>query len=561
MPNSNPQIGETWTGPTGAEGVVIATNDQAVRLVSRTGRHLHLPIRSMVLDWTFKAPPPESHLCACGSVAYFRHDVGGNTTWVCSDHIPLGSLLLLPQDDATTPRQGHECPACRQATVSSQGFIPLRTTVEVFCCTSCRTRWCFLQGTGGVSDGINFGTDLLGVLEYFDGVNLQIRMGGLARDRYHRAVGTRIDHLQGVPIVTDSSYGELTVMVRSVGSEQATVMGPPRPQTPSLQSLQTLSRPISSNALEVEIPVIRTDLPPKAPPARDLPTHFKEDSSWVNYKTQALCKVQNSSETEVFCSEFRDSLPPELFSRMMRETSQEEVFCQNVNTMEVVYRLVEAGRLLNLDGTLHSTRYTSRLHKELPYPSIGTFWFLRDQVFSVLALRQTGDSLEDVTVCLRAQLEEPVQVSLAKLYRDYTYLYWEPSLTIETNENEVFIMQAQTLWLDTTIKKDVLLLGVCTMEPFFVMYRYVDQTQVLCKPLDPFLDQFDFQEPTPPCALGEEWIRDGDLYRVAQIDTNRARITLMRGELSQSVSFSGLTKYYQKMERRTWLEFLDEDDP
>ena len=219
-----PELGETWSvmeteGDHGRlEAVVIATGPTMVRLVTRSGRRITFPASRWETTWSFvHAPPAESQQCSsCRQSAFFRHTVGGETIWVCEDHVPHGARAYFPGDAPGPPGFGLTCPQCEsnRVEVDSRLITLSGTRVTTRCtCGECQCCWSALVGRGLGDDGTILAGDLTRMIQENPSIS-EVWLGFVAYRNLCRAVGMGdVAHIRGVPLHSMPSLADALAVV------------------------------------------------------------------------------------------------------------------------------------------------------------------------------------------------------------------------------------------------------------------------------------------------------------------------------------------------------------
>jgi hypothetical protein len=202
MPSSDPDVGEVWssTGSDRALGLVIAKDGDMVRLLSRTGRRVAMPIRSLLQLWRLSESYPDSlHQCA--------H---------CDRHIPQGASIFFHSDDPEeTVEDQAACPCCGAVSIELTRTAELeQSTYAQRTCGECRSIW-YVADTTDLETGMILATHLPSLADTIprSDYSVEIRAGFQARRVLNQATGVDLKHIQGTDITDDSRYGSTVVLV------------------------------------------------------------------------------------------------------------------------------------------------------------------------------------------------------------------------------------------------------------------------------------------------------------------------------------------------------------
>lgn len=144
-----PEVGEVWRNSLGGqEAVITDASSDAVRVMSRLGRLVVLPMRTFSTTWVcIRALDEVPHIChQCDRVAVGFYLVGGATRWVCRQHRPQGGVTRFPGDEDAGPEHVQKCPRCLGNRVHSKALVTKGdVTAPHFQCRDCDTEWFQLQ--------------------------------------------------------------------------------------------------------------------------------------------------------------------------------------------------------------------------------------------------------------------------------------------------------------------------------------------------------------------------------------------------------------------------------
>lgn len=563
-----PELGETWSatemdgrGSNRTEAVLIATGPTMVRLVTRTGRRITLPTRSLDLIWSrVQGPPTEPRPClSCRQAAFFRHTVGGDIVWVCEDHLPHGAMAYFPGDTPGPAGLEIACPSCESTQVTTEpSLLPLprdRATTRMTC-ARCQCRWSPLIARGLGDDGTVLMGDLHQMIEGDSSIS-EIWVGFVAYRNLCRAIGMGdLGHVHGVPIRSHSTLADALTLVFSN----------PRGNLEDTEALAGVSVP----RFGVRFPEF--DVHP--------------GSVW---KRRAIC-----AKREIFCS-VRSvegcQVTFEITGSQIEMTLDADGFllywAPHIRQTQcpanwTIWRHLETRQLVQVttgtstqilngqvsyftsDGRREATPIATfhRLYQELPAPPEGHIWCKGDELFEV-------DRVDDeVSVCPYGLHEEPLaQPRLVKI-RTF-YAEYDPLLLVDELEDEGLGFESSlrtgARWrnredLSTTIVLDKGRVGAKSYVRFLVgaMLHIMEQAS--------FLSGFEhFPVPLPYC-IGETWVSLQDPSRSGVIVDTRVApsgylfIRWVDDDSVTLLSLQALTSQYRRLDVRSYWEILDEDE-
>lgn len=560
-----PELGETWSvmecdGDSGRlEAVVIATGPTMVRLVTRSGRRVTFPVRRWDTTWTLVAGPPTEphHCCGCQQTAFFRHTVGGETVWVCEDHVPHGARAYFPGDTPGPATLEMACPRCDSTLVQVKpGVIMLsatRTTTQ-WECEHCRCAWSPLVGQGLADDGSVLAADIAQTMRAVLPVT-EVWLGFVAYRTLCRAMGMGdVGHMQGVPLLCKASLqATLTVVFykASTAAREEEVRSPPfghdfPSRTVEIGSLWRrrttgwhgeLCRVVAPhNARNVTCRLLTPDDDPR--PAITLPL-----ATFHLYWTPHVALTECPRPWTIWRHIESDQLVQVIPGTATHSANSQVTYVTrhgNHETTPVV--------------TFH------RLHRELPAPPDGHIWHRSGYLY----LAETRDGY---ATALPHQLHEasravPAQsFDIAEFFDSHEPLVFEDEIVSYDPEA---VIQRDARWerkgdpFDAAFIVDI---GRAGDTNDFVRFNNDAGHHVM--ELQQFLTKFELPPCSVPCEPEETWLNLENPKQeiiIDRVDAPRRKVFIRSESRVTSVSFAELMAQYRKLDVRSYWEILDSED-
>jgi len=220
--------------------VSVLEGSNGFQLMSRTGRILNVPRRSIQLLWKFLRPAEEGRTCSlqgCVDHACVRSMDG---RWFCGSHVPRNQPILLPGEAVETAHEVldgafERCPHCKVQLAGNNWHLVGRMTV--YTCT-CDARWILLTAQGSADDGFNLTEDLLeahGILEDEGCLSIDVHIGDVAVNtiaRSFRELDRSNPIFAGIPLLRRSTCPTNSLMLIGMPSQERAAKEPeelPRP--------------------------------------------------------------------------------------------------------------------------------------------------------------------------------------------------------------------------------------------------------------------------------------------------------------------------------------------
>lgn len=570
-----PNLGETWDALESSDGgrrvqaVIIATSPAAVRLVTRTGRRITLPVASLERAWRWLNDAPEipSTCSLCRQTAYFRHNIESEVRWVCEDHLPHGAKAYFPGDQINEDSAGLEvnCPSCHSTQISlDPTLVPLldHRSTTLHTCGDCRCAWSPLLSLGLGDDGTNLAQDLRTLISRDVPVN-ELRLGFVAYRNLCRALGMgNVPHVGGVSLVVDHQLGDmLTLVFYRSGQGRAAPRLPDSPPVPVFGA-EFPSWPIAANSV------------------------------WRRRSSPNTCRVLAADASNVTCAvagepEARSYTPKDFLRRWMPPDTG-----FSMPTPLTIWRHIETHQLVQVveptpvqavnhqvqyvtsDGRLETTPETTfhRLYREVPMPVENHFWHWREPASGDASVIFEADRAGDVFTVRRFDDPgaRPARVARADFCECFavaelfdSYLGIDPRAY---NANDVRVaLRAHTRWtsrLDPTAQATIIELAKAGSN---VLVHYRDEKGTRFASVDAFMQNNDYLAPEPPCKEGETWAsltaesRHGVIIHADAPPFERAVIEWNDGS-TESIPHAKLTSLYRKLDIRSYWEILDLED-
>lgn len=582
-----PELGETWSvmesdGDRGRlEAVIIATGPTMIRLVTRSGRRITFPTGRWGITWTLVHPcPVEPQTCSsCRQTAFFRHTVGGETLWVCEDHVPHGARAYFPGDTPGPPGLGLTCPRCESTRVDvDPGLIALsggRTTTKA-ACNDCRSSWSPLVGRGLGDDGTILAGDLGRIIEEDSSVS-EVWLGFIAYRNLCRAVGMGdVAHIHGVSTQEKPGLADVLTYVFFTSSEAAAAAVPP-------------TRPIIS--ADQRLPSFGLQFP-----ARDIPIGSVWKRRSLAKDRDVLCRVISDNNNHhvtfrVNTQRIEDARPAATLSvadfclywtpnTPLTGPPRAWTIWQHLETEQLVQ--VTSGTptqtannqasYVTPDGKRETTPIVTfyRLYRELPTPPEGHVWHRQGELFTA---QVTGDLVAVHPYAVHEEPLVPHTVTPVVFYGLYKPLVFEDELCVQPDfEDELCVqppvptvLQRDARW---TLKADpnyaAFIVDIGRVSDGTDYVRYNNSDGLHTKELQAFLTLFELPPRFIPCEVGETWVDLETSKREAlidRIDPARGKVLLRweSGALT-TLSLEQLTAGYRKLDVRSYWEMLESAD-
>jgi len=231
MPDGQPEMGEVWRQiGTSTEALVghVHQADGTVYLISRNGRQIPMPLRTILNMWEFLFRGEQGHHPChregsdpCSGEAVIQ--MANTGLWTCIKHKPSGPIRFqtLSADivDAADTLSLAVCPACHQMMIGAKSQTHDEFTITT--CPNCESQFSILVGEGRVGEGMALAERAMQVA---DALNQEFEITARCGVRIKEAVdrlggGNNTTNIGDIPLRLDPSLGVLNILI--VGRSKA----------------------------------------------------------------------------------------------------------------------------------------------------------------------------------------------------------------------------------------------------------------------------------------------------------------------------------------------------
>lgn len=215
-------------------------------------------------------------------------------------------------------------------------------------------------------------------------------------------------------------------------------------------------------------------------------------------------------------------------------------------------------RYVKINGTIEATSLMAFLRNYLLLPSpVRGRWYKDGIFYRPLSLQ--GQNYGEATVCLETAQGTTREVQLLELLATYEPVYFS---AVSDNYPNLPLTR-RTVWTEKTSGKAAEIYDFGTVTDKEII-RIVEDGVIQTTLLDENFFQR-YAPPEPPCEVGEEWIREQQIAVVSKLDLRSLTVlltsTLPDGTTKVTdLTFKTFQKHYKKLERRTLLDLISEED-